>query len=77
MRVIVLLPLLLGLSACTIREETFAPGRSDAGADMMSLAPGNPNIPLRADGNLTCPGGFAKRSEIVELRDGSATLFCE
>jgi len=76
MRVIVLLPLLLGLSACTIREETFAPGHDDAAADL-SLAPGNPNIPLRADGNLTCPGGFAKRSEIVELRDGSATLFCE
>ena len=76
MRVVLLLGLLLGLPACTIREETFAPGRDDTPGDM-SLAPGNPNIPLRADGNLTCPGGFAKRSEIVELRDGSATLFCD
>jgi hypothetical protein len=68
---------LLLLSACTIREETFAP-RDDADSSGMSFNPPELNAPSpRGDDRSTCPGGFAQGSSIDEYRDGSANLFCD
>jgi hypothetical protein len=72
----ILLLLLLTVAACSMREETFAPGEETTPAGL-SLTPRNPNIPLNQDGDLACPGGFAKGSRIDEYRDGSANLFCD
>lgn len=74
MRAMLLLALLM-VAACSIREGTFAPSAADP--DGLSLAPRNPNVPLRTDGDLACPGGFAQDSRIEEDRDGSANLFCD
>jgi len=79
MRTILLLGLLMmGVAACS---QVFAPnddetpaGETPAG---LSLAPRNPSIPANEDGDLACPGGFAKGSRIDEYRDGSANLFCD
>ena len=75
MRTILLLGLLMmGVAACSqVFDETPA-GETPAG---LSLAPRNPSIPANEDGDLACPGGFAKGSRIDEYRDGSANLFCD
>jgi len=73
MRRVLLLALLLGLSACTIREEAFAPGRDEAPGGL-SLAPPNPNVPIGEDADVGCPGGFAKRSVAEEVRRSIAQL---
>jgi len=75
MRLIVLLSLLM-LTACTIREETFAP-RNDEELNGTSFTPANLNNPTGDDVGRGCPGGFAKGSRIDEYRDGTADLFCD
>ena len=74
MRLIMLLSLLV-LTACTIREETFAP--SDEAPNGASFTPANLNNPTGDDVDRGCPGGFAKGSRIDEYRDGTAELFCD
>jgi len=73
MRLIVLLPL-LALTACTIREESFAPNHeAPVGA---SFNPANLNNPTGDDIDHRCLGGFARGPRIDEYRDGTAELFC-
>jgi hypothetical protein len=74
MRPIVLL-LLLMLTACTIREETFA--HRDETPNGTSFTPVNLNNPTGNDVDRGCPGGFAQGSRIDEYRDGTANLFCD
>jgi hypothetical protein len=74
MRLIVLLSL-LALTACTIREETFAP--SDEAPSALSLGPANPNIPTGEDADSACRGNFARGSRVDQYRDGAASLFCD
>jgi hypothetical protein len=73
MRPILLLSLLI-LTACTIREETFAP--KDEAPNGVSFNPVNLNNPTGDDIDRGCPGGFAQGSRIDEYRDGTADLFC-
>ena len=74
MRTILLLGLLMmGVAACS---QILAPNDDETPAGL-SLAPRNPNIPVNEDGDLACPGGFAKGSRIDQYRDGSANLFCD
>ena len=75
MRLIVLLPLLT-LTACTIREETFAP-RNDEAPSGTSFTPVNLNNPTGDDVDRGCPGGYAQGSRIDQYRDGTANLFCD
>lgn len=72
MRLIVLLSL-LALTACTIREESFAP--NNEAPNRASFAPVNLNNPTGDDVDR-CPGGFARGPRIDEYRDGTAELFC-
>jgi len=74
MRLIALLSLLM-LTACTIREESFAPN-NEAPNDV-SFTPVNLNNPTADDIDRGCPGGFAQGSRIDEYRDGTADLFCD
>ena len=74
MRLIVLLSLLV-LTACTIREETFAP--RDEAPSGLSLTPANLNNPTGDDVNRGCPGGYAQGTRIDQYRDGTANLFCD
>jgi len=74
MRLIVLLSLLM-LTACSIREETFAP--RDETPNGVSFTPANLNNPTGGDVDRGCPGGFAQGSRIDEYRDGTANLFCD
>jgi len=66
------LPALLLVAACS--PQTSEP---DAVPPGLSVAPQNPNIPTGEDGDLACPGGFARGERIDEYRDGSAQLFCD
>ena len=73
--IIVALALMFALSACTIREETFAP-RGDESSNGLSLAaPDDLNAPAEGDG-ASCPGGLAQGSDIQVYRDGTQDLFC-
>ena len=73
--VIAVLALLLALSACTIREETFAP-KDEGQSDGFALgAPGNLNAPAARD-SAVCPGGLARGSDIQLYRDGTQDFFC-
>ena len=74
MRLIVLLSL-LALTACTIREESFAP--NDEAPNGVSFTPVNLNNPNGDDVDRGCPGGFAQGSRIDQYRDGTANLFCD
>jgi hypothetical protein len=74
MRLLALLSLLM-LTACTIREETFAP--RDEGQAGTSFVPANLSNPTGDDVDRACPGGFAKGSRIDQYRDGTADLFCD
>jgi hypothetical protein len=69
--------LLLTLSACTIREESFAPTSGEPSSDGLSLAPPpDLNAPVEGEGS-SCPGGFARGSDAQIYRDGSQDLFCD
>jgi hypothetical protein len=73
--IIVVLALMVTLSGCTIREETFAP-RDEAPSDGISLAaPGDLNAPAAHDSG-SCPGGLARGSDLQVYRDGTQDLFC-
>jgi hypothetical protein len=74
MRLIVLLSLLT-LTACTIREESFAPS-SEPSSSGLSLNTPDMNTPAAAD-SRSCPGGFARGSDLQIYRDGTQDLFCE
>jgi hypothetical protein len=76
MRSIVLLSLLM-LTACTIRQESFAPSNDEA-PNGASFTPANLNNPTGDDADRGCPGsGFAQGSRIDQYRDGTANLFCD
>lgn len=73
--IVIALALASGLSACAIREETFAP-RDDESNNALSLTdPGNLNAPVEGD-SASCPGGLAQGSDIQVYRDGTQDLFC-
>jgi hypothetical protein len=66
---------MFALSACTIREETFAP-RDDESSNGLSLAaPGDLNAPVEGDSS-SCRGALAQGSDIQVYRDGTQDLFC-
>jgi len=70
------LALLLGLSACTIREETFAPRDDGQGGGLSFGAPGDVNAPAEDD-RASCPGPLARNSDMPLYRDGTQDLFCD
>jgi hypothetical protein len=73
--IMAVLALLLTLSACTIREETFAP-KDDGRSDGFSFqAPGDANAPAEGD-RASCPGALARGSDIQLYREGTQELFC-
>jgi len=73
--IIAALALSLTLSACTIREETFAP-RGEALSDRFSFVRSEDvNSPPDVNG-ASCPGGFAQGSDMQLYRDGTQDLFC-
>ena len=75
MRVVLTALALLALSACTIREETFAP-QGEASGGGFSLGPSN-DLGAPADNErAACPGGLARGSDIQTYRDGTQDLFC-
>ena len=74
MRAALAIALLTLLFAAGCNSETVAP---DAAPPNLSVAPQNPNIPTGEDGDVACPGGFARGERIDEYRDGSAQLFCD
>ena len=81
MRCTVLLSCLLGLAACTIRDDTFT-ARSDGGTDgALSLADPEPlpsTNPRLADDTIGCRGAFARgTSSMHELRDSTWDPFCD
>ena len=66
----------LTLSACTIREESFAPN-SDEPSSGLSLTPApDLNTPVHGESS-SCPGGFARGSDLQDSRDGTQDLFCD
>jgi hypothetical protein len=69
---LIVLPALLFVAGCS--AETLAPDTAPAS---LSVAPQNPNIPTGENGDVACPGGFARGERIDEYRDGSAQLFCD
>jgi hypothetical protein len=71
----VLALMVLTLSACTIREETFAP-RGEASGGGFSLGPSNDLGAPAASESASCPGGLARGSDIQAYRDGTQDLFC-
>jgi hypothetical protein len=73
--VVAALALVFALSACTIREETFAPRDEESNNGLSLAAPGDLNTPAEGD-NATCPGGLAQGSDIQVYRDGTQDLFC-
>ena len=75
MRLIVLLSLLM-LTACTIREESFAPSSGEPSSSGLSLNTPDLNTPAAAD-SRSCPGGFARGSDLQNYRDGTQDLFCD
>ena len=72
--VIAMLALLLALSACTIREETFAP-KDEGQSNAFSFGAREMNGPAERDSS-SCPGGFARGSDMQAYRGGSQDLFC-
>lgn len=66
--------LTLTLSACTIREETFAPNHETQSG--LSFTPPDLNAPVNGE-SASCPGGFARGSDLQIYRDGSQDLFCD
>jgi hypothetical protein len=74
--IIVALALLSALSACTIREETFAPRDEGADGGFSFQAPGDLNAPVPGE-TRSCPGGLARGSDIQVYRDGTQDLFCD
>jgi hypothetical protein len=72
----VLALLMLTLSACTIREETFAP-RDDAGTGGFSLGSSTDLGAPASRESRPCPGGLARGSDIQTARDGTQDLFCD
>src|SRR5215471_12315700 len=73
--VIAMLALLLALSACTIREETFAP-KDEGQSNAFSFGARDMNGPAERDSS-SCPGGFARgptcRPIAAVARTSSAT----
>lgn len=67
--------LTLTLSACTIREDTFAP-TGETQSDGLSFTPLGLNAPSEGE-SVACPGGFARGSDLQTYRDGSQDLFCD
>ena len=74
--IVAALALMLALSACTIREETFAP-RGEAPDDRFSFAAPDDLNALRTGDNASCPGGYARGSDMQLYRDGTQDLFCD
>ena len=74
MRLLMLFALLLVVSACTIRAETFS-ARDNADGGLSFNAP-SLNAPDGGDSGA-CPGGFARGSQIQDSRDGTQELFCD
>lgn len=73
---VVALALMFALSACTIREETFAPRGDDSSNGLSLAAPdGVVNAPVER-GSSSCSGGLAQGSDIQVYRDGTQDLFC-
>ena len=68
--------LMLTLSACTIREETFAP-RGEASSGGFALGSSNDLGAPAGDESTSCPGGLARGSDIQTYRDGTQDLFCD
>ena len=65
------------LSACTIREESFAPSNDEPSNTGLSVTPtADLNAPVEGQAS-SCPGGFARGSDIQAYRDGSQELFCD
>jgi len=69
------LALMSVLSACTIREETFAPRDDESNNGLSLTAPGDLSAPAERDG-ASCPGGLAQGSDIQVYRGGTQDLFC-
>ncbi len=67
--------LTLTLTACTIREESFAPSSNEPSSSGLSLNTPDLNTPAAAD-RSSCPGGFARGSELQTYREGTHDLFC-
>ncbi len=66
----------LTMSACTIREESFA-RKSDEPSSGLSLVPAaDLNTPVRGE-RSSCPGGFARSSDMQDSRDGTQDFFCD
>jgi len=63
------------LSACTIREETFAPRDDESNNGLSLAAPGDLSAPAERD-SASCPGGLAQGSDIQVYRGGTQDLFC-
>jgi hypothetical protein len=74
MRLFMLFTLLLVMSACTIREETFSP-RDNTDGGLSFNAPGL-SAPDVGDSSA-CAGGFARGSQMQDYRDGTQELFCD
>jgi hypothetical protein len=74
MRLIVLFSLLM-LTACTIRAETFSPRDNASGG--LSFTPLGLNTPVSRSGDGSCPGVFARGSDMQDVRDGTQDLFCD
>jgi hypothetical protein len=66
---------MFALSACTIREETFAPRDEESNTGLSLAAPGDLNAPPEGHSG-SCPGGLAQGSDIQVYRDGTQDLFC-
>ena len=73
--IVIALALMSVLSACTIREETFAPRDDESNNGLSLAAPGDLNAPAEGD-SASCPGGLAQGSDIQVYRDGTQDLFC-
>jgi len=69
--------ILLTLTACTIREESFAPRGDEPSSSGLSLTPrADLNAPDDRDSS-PCGNGFASGSDLQEYRDGTQSLFCD
>ena len=74
--IVVALALMFALSACTIREETFAPSGDESSNGLSLAAPGGDLTAPAEGGSGSCPGGLAQGSDIQVYRDGTQELFC-
>lgn len=73
----ILAAILLTLTACTIREESFAPRGGEPFSSGLSLTP-RPDLNAPDDrDSSSCGNGFASGSDLQEYRDGTQSLLCD